>query len=601
MQQLKSRRSVARPLRAENPSITQRRQQALIPACVETLEARRLLAADIPAGYVKLNNSAPIEVDATTRNPAPPSTPITLENGANYYFVAWGTHRLATSPDREADAQSYQRASDLAWIKGSKPHLRVPGVSSWGPPSADHIYGAAAVGNGAELRPWVNDSYYGDNAGVLWLDVYRQVELNQLTVRDAANPDNAVTADGDPSQAVIYIRETHDHKATIDISGLVTPDTPEAKAMTLWRIDQPNASQAEGDFGSTNNIELTAVDGNKWTVQAGVDENGNGDLDPGEVDHSVDIYLVSITQAIFTDVNNPSYGTITATDMESAPLWVEGWHADGPAVSITTDLNVPEAADQVLVKFTGMTTGNTETLTLAEIGSSPLGLADVGTRVTIGFDDNADGRLDGGEIITLVGREDMGGFSSGTFAAAGIKEVLLGIELLVGDEIDAAGAGGVRPYDLAWLAKYMVGDDTPVQITGDMLTKYRGDADVQIAETNLRNQILAHLDQQALQLTQANNTITIDFAANHQPVNLTDTIFSLGDGYLAASATGSIEATAFDANGRATQYKLSVDIHFFQRDFFRDPTNTGWEPGTEFRMNVDYTEQRRDEVRDVNH
>ena len=166
-------------------------------ACVELLETRRLLSVTIPDGYLKLNAS-PIDIDATSS--AQVSTGITLKTGANYFFVASGTHVLA--PGRAADAQFYQQATTLNWVQGGGPHLHVTGVSSLGAYQSDHIYGVQAVGNGNELRPWISDSNFSDNSGHLSLDVYASFQAD-LEIYKPALIDTAQGMIADADEATV--------------------------------------------------------------------------------------------------------------------------------------------------------------------------------------------------------------------------------------------------------------------------------------------------------------------------------------------------------------------------------------------------------------
>lgn len=94
MQHLKHRGSISRSSRARRSIVSRHSRDMLNAACCETLEQRRLLAADVPNDFVKLNTS-PIVVG--TESAAPVSTGITLAAGENFYFVASGSHQLATN------------------------------------------------------------------------------------------------------------------------------------------------------------------------------------------------------------------------------------------------------------------------------------------------------------------------------------------------------------------------------------------------------------------------------------------------------------------------------------------------------------------------
>lgn len=128
----------------------------------------------IPDGYVSLG--APITVDATTSDIV--YSGIQLESGIQYFVKASGIHRLALSPERFADAQFYEK-NPGEWARGSKPYMRVTGVSSWGSTrDPDGEYGVFVTGNNSELTAWINDSHYPDNAGYLTVEVYAPLQTD---------------------------------------------------------------------------------------------------------------------------------------------------------------------------------------------------------------------------------------------------------------------------------------------------------------------------------------------------------------------------------------------------------------------------------------
>jgi len=572
-------------------------------AVAETLERRQLLSGN---GWYTVTGDSGFSQGQTSNSVAgtvtvgPPAGSWVVSSSASAAIAANVTASVGfTNNGWQSPIKTYPGGGVVLTTAGATGH-----TSPYNEPSVAEAYG---VPSGQTILGY-EDGTDGDyNDGYAVVTATRQT-LDSLTlnVKDPAHTTNTATNGG-----TLYIEQNASDTAVVNLSGVLDQDSNLHKLHTLWKVSTTGAGGADpltGNFTNASNSITLARDGTgHFAITAGFDANANNILDASEVMATVDVQLVRITQATFTDVNNSSMGSITATGINTDPVWVEGWHAGGAAISITTDLNVSAAAEQVLVKFTGMTSGSEQTLTLAEVQSaSGRTLVDVGTRVTIGFDDNADGELNVEEIVTAAANnrnvsDDTSVVAVGgepLAALGGLQEVFARIELFIGDDLDDALSGGIRPYDLQWLARYMAGTGGVVQIDGDLLAKYRADADVQAAEGLLRDQVWAQLNEQAKGLTQANPSATFDFTGTGKPVDLTDTIFSLGDGYLNVRAQGTMEAVAFDANGKATQYMVFLELDYFQRDFFNDPTNIGWEPGTEFDMNVDYEENKL-EVRNV--
>jgi hypothetical protein len=223
------------------------------------------------------------------------------------------------------------------------------------------------------------------------------VRLESLTVSDPANPTNAA-ADG----GTLYVEEGADHTATIDISGVVSPDTSFYRAHTLWRIDEYYASPSQGNFSSSsNNVTLTVVDNNRtWHVKAGVDANGNGNLDAGEVTKTVQVQLEKFTNLSIADDNAPAN---QATSTTNTPIdWYVGEQTGGTASVNVAALTLP-GTSAALANIVWKVSGNNAAPTSGNFGGgdqhvtlTPTG----GNRdfvVEAGFDDDKDGQLDEGE------------------------------------------------------------------------------------------------------------------------------------------------------------------------------------------------------------
>ncbi len=369
-------------------------------ACIESLEQRKLLSVAIPSGYAQIGEA--ITVDATSS--AVVSSGLQLESGIQYFIKASGIHQLALNPTRQADAQFYEK-NPGDWARGSKPHLRVTGVSSWGSTrDTEGEYGAYVTGNSAQLTAWVNDSYYGDNAGSLQLQVFQKVILDSLTVSDPAHVENAVTDSG-----TLYVEEGGDHTATIAITGLVTPGAGADKA--LWRIDEPYAYQSQGNFASdSNNVTLTVVDGNRvWNVKAGVDNNGNGNLDASEVTKTVGVTVVDVESLTVTDLaDNYSITNPPGAEMYVAEAAVGTPGAGSVKIKIEAEYlpTGPGAGSHILWDvlggtISGTTPGNFGGTAAPEVTLTP-GTGNRAYDVKIGFDNNADGSLQLAEIDHII-------------------------------------------------------------------------------------------------------------------------------------------------------------------------------------------------------
>jgi hypothetical protein len=61
----------------------------------------------------------------------------------------------------------------------------------------------------------------------------------------------------------------------------------------------------------------------------------------------------------------------------------------------------------------------------------------------------------------------------------------------------------------------------------------------------------------------------------------------MGDGYFESRYTGTVTALEFDANGKATKWRVTGTAHRFARDEFKDPTSTGVDIRPGFPLHAD--------------
>jgi hypothetical protein len=302
-------------------------------AVVETLESRQLLSVTIPDGYVKISGEEAISINSRWRTEqSPKQTGIILEEGANYFFVASGTHVLASSSGREADANYFEQVGTSNWtnpLPTANVHLRVTGVSSWGSYQSDHIYGAFATGDGNELKPWISDSNYTDNVGNLYLEVYQEVVLKSMTVQDVAAGSVTVPGGQTAFSESVYspgASESDDWETPITISATLSVNTAEAWAMAKYQIVMADGSVFETGQISASGVDATVpfpgpIADHGFEVRAWIDTNQNGEVDGNE---SVTELMKSRPWPINGVVQNASNITVQ--------IWndTQGWKALGP-------------------------------------------------------------------------------------------------------------------------------------------------------------------------------------------------------------------------------------------------------------------------------
>ncbi|HLL88772.1 MAG TPA: hypothetical protein VK324_05680 [Tepidisphaeraceae bacterium] len=136
------------------------------------------------------------------------------------------------------------------------------------------------------------------------------VKVEQLQV-DAVSPavppeEGSVTVTAPPpaGEKNLVVMERANGTAQVALGVTVAPTAPEAKARVFWKVDGTGTvgPASSGSFGgSAPTITLTppsarsATDG-IYTVSAGFDDNGNGELDAAEVDLQAKVYVLEVVK-----------------------------------------------------------------------------------------------------------------------------------------------------------------------------------------------------------------------------------------------------------------------------------------------------------------
>ncbi len=174
-----------------------------------------------------------------------------------------------------------------------------------------------------------NDTQYSDNGGSLAVKLYQHVALNSLTVKDPANASNSVTAYTASSEIPdLYVEADDNGKATVALSAAYTPAGSAVGAKVLWQIEGNGngivAAPNHGSFATTQPTTQLALDGpGPARIQAGVDTNGNNQLDPDEVDAQADVHLVKFNDLTVRDLDHTE-NSVTDTAATPTPnLYVE--------------------------------------------------------------------------------------------------------------------------------------------------------------------------------------------------------------------------------------------------------------------------------------
>jgi hypothetical protein len=267
-------------------------------AVVEALEQRQLLSFSIPADFELVESKSITAMSAT-------ATTFSVVEGWDYAVVVSGTARIGRRSDtggpRLTDVTKCDAGNETGVfsITLSQPRVQLSGVADadggglgWGAYQSDHVYGQRVTATGGTIGASFVDYPYTDNSGALSVALYRpKVRLESLKVASGDNATNAVENSG-----TLYVLQDSNDQGKINVSGVVTPDSAVYKAATLWRIDELHAFSSQGNFAaSSNNVTLTVVDNNRtWHVKAGVDFNGNGNLDAGEITKTVEVIVVKV-------------------------------------------------------------------------------------------------------------------------------------------------------------------------------------------------------------------------------------------------------------------------------------------------------------------
>ena len=143
------------------------------------------------------------------------------------------------------------------------------------------------------------------------------IVLGAITATDSGTTTNAATA-ADAASPDLYVAENAAGSAAVNLSASFTSVDSSAGQKVLWTVSGDAAAPAAGDFSGSPTITLTPADGNyDFPVTAGVDVNGNGMLDYGEVTRTINVHLYS-AELKFNDsagsdddvvqLSTPSYG-----------------------------------------------------------------------------------------------------------------------------------------------------------------------------------------------------------------------------------------------------------------------------------------------------
>jgi hypothetical protein len=122
----------------------------------------------------------------------------------------------------------------------------------------------------------------------------RLLALDWLKVIDAVNEDNYALAE-DAGIPELYVLELEGGSADVVLDAGIRPGTEEARQHVLWRVVGSSSSPASGDFSTPPTITLTPGD-RVFTIEAGVDHNGDGYLQSGEVERAVEVTVVLVEQ-----------------------------------------------------------------------------------------------------------------------------------------------------------------------------------------------------------------------------------------------------------------------------------------------------------------
>ena len=302
----KAKRAEARAKRAADRQWDREHPPARGPMMLEQLEPRMLLSAVVPSGFEIFRSG----VEVTSAN-APAAILVaagdvgqgdefyikTNEDASKYGGRPVGTFQLGKSGGvRYADAEYYQERSgedDVSkWLVGNlgKP-LQVTGIdpaTGWGPVQSDHVYGQTITSTaGTAITAKIIDPNYSDNAGSLYLDVYKKVVVESLTASDENSSSGNTAVAGGTSLPIIA---NSSGNFNIAFNTIVDPATFNGYAATMWEVrDVTGDVVISGDFsydsanptaGGSATATFSAGLGTTFVLVAGVDD-GSGSIAAG--------------------------------------------------------------------------------------------------------------------------------------------------------------------------------------------------------------------------------------------------------------------------------------------------------------------------------
>ncbi|HXG48644.1 MAG TPA: PKD domain-containing protein [Methylomirabilota bacterium] len=158
-------------------------------------------------------------------------------------------------------------------------------------------------------------------------------ELKKLIVADNADATNVKT---NPGASDLIMLSTNTAKARI--SAEILPDNADAKKRILWRVDGMTAAPNKGDFtGGSATVDLTISGGNRsFPIKAGCDQNSDGTLQDGEVTHTINFHLATVS---FAKSATQKFGF--DEDKTNGVHYLSLDKADSTTVSVTVSPFVP--------------------------------------------------------------------------------------------------------------------------------------------------------------------------------------------------------------------------------------------------------------------
>ncbi len=284
-------------------------------ACARAIDQRRTATAE-RLEERQLMSRVALDTFSISSSGATATSAFTLRNGVDYQVQVSGTVVINRQYDRQADAEYGQRLPNYNWTDLSKEGFdwgvalgdeSTPTKVVWGPFSLDHVYTTTHTGQGKKLTAKLNDDFYPDNSGSLSLTIYGPEQFNaDLKATDGSNAGNSATADS-ASTVSLALSENASHQASLSLGASDALPTSyagaggtwnsTAKAFFVWSITPVSdgaTSNSGGDLNASTTATLTDsgnTNGGEFLVRSGFDSNGNGQLDSGEIQRTIDVQL----------------------------------------------------------------------------------------------------------------------------------------------------------------------------------------------------------------------------------------------------------------------------------------------------------------------